>query len=56
MSVLVRLGERLYEFETEKDLNTARSIYAQHLGSQNEFEEIMENENIDFLIDGDLYD
>ena len=51
MSTLVRIGERVYEFNSDKDIATARAMYAQFSGSQNEFEECMENEKIEFYID-----
>lgn len=51
MSILVRIGERVYEFNSNKDVSTARAMYAQFSGSQNEFEEYLETEKIEFYID-----
>jgi hypothetical protein len=50
MSISAFIGERLYEFETFTVLTYAREMYAHCTGSQNEFEEAMENAGIDFLI------
>lgn len=50
MSILVRIGERVYEFDSDKDVATARAMYAQFSGSQNEFEEAMDNEKIEFYL------
>jgi hypothetical protein len=53
MSVIAHIGERSYEFDTFEGLTKARAIYAHCTGSQNEFEEIMENEHVEFYIYGD---
>ena len=51
--MLAKIGERTYEFETIASLTEARAIYAQCTGSQNEFEEMMENDGLDFFIDSE---
>lgn len=53
MAIIAKVGERTYEFETMIELVEARNIYAHHTGGQNEFEEIMENEGIDFYIENE---
>jgi len=50
MTILAKVGERSYEFDSMLNLAEARNIYAHHTGGQNEFEEIMENEGIKFYI------
>ena len=53
MAIIAKIGERQYEFETMLDLTEARNIYAHCTSSQNEFEEILENEQIDFFIENE---
>jgi len=55
MSFLCRIGERLYEFNNNESVNKAREMYCQFSGSQNEFEECMENDCIDFYVDYENY-
>jgi len=49
METDVRIGERLYTFYNQKDITKAVHIYAHFIGNQNEFEEKMEDEGIDFV-------
>ena len=51
MSILAKVGERLYEFESQSKLTAARIIYVHFCGSQDEFEEQMELKNINFHIE-----
>ena len=51
MSILARVGERLYEFDSEADVSIARELYCRCKGSQNDFEERMEDEGLDFFIE-----
>lgn len=48
MSILMRLGERLYEFYSQHDIIKATSLYAHFAGNQDEFEDKMEDEGIEF--------
>lgn len=48
MEIQGRIGERLYSFYSEKDIEEARHIYAYFTGNQNEFEDKMEDEGIEF--------
>jgi hypothetical protein len=48
---LVKIGERLYEFNSTQDVIQARNIYAEFIGSQNDFETELENSNIEFTYD-----
>jgi len=50
MSILAKIGGRLYEFESIIDKQRARAVYARCTGGQDEFEEAMENAEIDFYI------
>lgn len=50
MSVIYRIGERLYEFEKLEDARFARSLYAQFTGTQSLFEEQMKMAHISFYI------
>lgn len=48
MSVIAKVGERTYEFESLSDLTRAQEIYAKFTGDQNEMEQEMENAEIEF--------
>lgn len=37
MNILVRIGERVYEFNSTEDIAIVKAMYAQFSGSQNEF-------------------
>jgi len=47
MAIVAKIGFRTYEFENRNDLNKARSLWAKP-GSQDDFEDDMEKEGIDF--------
>lgn len=51
MSVVAKVGERTYEFQSKDDLRMAQRIYTETCRDQNGFEELMEQEGIDFLIE-----
>ena len=52
MTLSAKLGERVYEFEDSTSLSKARVIYmAGEHNSQEEFEEMMDKEKIEFTID-----
>lgn len=53
MAILARIGERLYEFESQAKMTAARIIYAHFSGDQNGFEEQLELKNIDFTIENE---
>ena len=53
MSVLAKVGERTYEFESSQDVADAREIYATFTGGQNELEFEFEEAGIEFLIELD---
>ena len=55
MSIVAKVGERTYEFETFREITLAREIYAKCVGDQNDFETEMESAGIDVIYDlGDL--
>ena len=49
METDVRIGERLYTFYNRKDIDKATHLYAYFIGNQNEFEDKMEDEGIEFI-------
>ena len=51
MTILVKIGERVYEFNNTEDVNKAREIYVSTSLDQNGFEDEMENQHIEFYID-----
>ena len=51
MSIVGKVGERAYEFESFQDLTKARDIYARFIGGQNEFEVAMESAGIEFTLE-----
>lgn len=51
MAVLARIGERLYEFPNEPQVVKARELYAQFVGTQDDFETKMENSQLDFSLE-----
>lgn len=53
MAILVKLGERTYEFETMHEVTSARSMYAHCSCDQNGFEELLESEGIDFYVENE---
>lgn len=48
MSIVAKLGERTYEFESSEQVTHAREIYAHSTQDQNGFETEMEEAGIDF--------
>lgn len=56
MSVSATIGTNRYEFDTHNDYEKAKDIYHDGM-SDDEFEELMENANIEFNYDiwGDYY-
>ena len=53
MAVVTTIGERTYEFETMVDATAALDLFQDKMpDDQNQFEELMENENIEFYIEG----
>lgn len=52
MTILAKIGERLYEFEAKEDLTMARALYVRgDCRSQSNLEDMMDEEGIDYLID-----
>lgn len=51
MAIVVKIGKRSYEFESEEDLEKAKQIFPNCPKGQNEFEYEMERAGIDFYID-----
>lgn len=49
MSIVAKVGERTYEFDTFEQLTDAREIYARSTQDQNGFETEMENAGIEFV-------
>jgi len=45
---LIRIGERVYSFYNQQDINEARHIYAHFTGDQNDFESAMEDAKLEF--------
>jgi hypothetical protein len=53
MSILAKIGERLYEFSDTAALATSRQLYASCTGNQEAFESMMEEHGINFTIEFD---
>ena len=52
MTILAKIGERLYEFDSPYDLLRARALYVQgECRSQRDIEDMMDEEGIDYLIE-----
>lgn len=52
MAVVTTIGERTYEFETMIDASAAAELFqTKWPDDQNQFEELMENANIEFYIE-----
>ena len=51
MSILAKVGERSYEFPDHRMLTGARELYAHHVGSQDQLEEVFERFNIEFTLE-----
>jgi hypothetical protein len=52
MSVLAKVGERLYEFDTNEDLTKARALYVQaNCSSQSALEDLMDEAGVEFFIE-----
>jgi hypothetical protein len=50
MTILARIGERLYEFDTDGDVTRARAIYIQEdCRSQSILEDMMDEAGIEYL-------
>lgn len=50
MSISATIGAKRYEFDTHNDYEKAKDIYRDGM-TDNEFEELMENANIEFNYD-----
>jgi hypothetical protein len=52
MTFLAKVGERLYEFDTDGDLTLARALYVQEeCRSQSILEDMMDEAGIEYLIE-----
>lgn len=51
MTIVVKIGERVYELQSVQDLSKCREIYAHHTGDQNSLEDKFEQHSIDFVLD-----
>jgi len=52
MTILAKIGEKLYEFEAGEDLTAAHALYVQEdYRSQSTFEDMMDEAGINYLID-----
>jgi hypothetical protein len=51
MSILAKVGERTYEFQSQLDIEDAREIYASFTGGQNDLESEFEEAGIEFFVE-----
>ena len=51
MEITVKFGYRHYIFYSQSDITKARSIYAHHTGTLDQFEDALEDAGIDFVYD-----
>ncbi len=52
MAILAKIGEKLYEFETDEDLTLARALHVRgDYRSYSNLEDMMDEVGIDYLID-----
>ena len=51
MEITVKFGYRHYIFHSRKDESKARELWAHNFGSQDDFENELEENNIDFEYD-----